>query len=188
MDGMLQPDLRRFIMGIIKKAIIWFLMLAACVGVITGCQLFGNALGYRKISTKHLLFIPRQGSLHLRWEARHLTIEFKGKVSQNLLTANGRIDITGDGTQHSSMLDRLVVDIYFTDSTGNVLDKQTFYSLVESPVPTMTPHTFKRSFRLPKSTSHIAFGYDGIAREGASKTPQKKKNAMKHGFQHSPFR
>ena len=164
------------------------IVLVVCICIITGCQISGHALGPKKISTQRLLFIPRQGSLHLRWEAMHLAIEFKGKVSQNLLTTNGNIDITGNGAQHFSMLTRLVVDIYFTDSIGNVLDKQTFYSVDNSPVNKMTPLTFKRSFKLPKKTSHIAFGYDGTAREGDSKTLKKNGNAMEHIFQHSPFK
>ncbi len=166
----------------------WSVVLIVCISIITGCQVFEHASGSKKISTKRLLFIPRQGSLHLRWEARHLTIEFKGKVSQNLLTTNGSIDITNSDIQHFSMLSRLLVDIYFTNSTGNVLDKQTFYSVDNSPVNNVTPRTFKRSFKLPKGTSHIAFGYEGTARGDASKTSKKKGNAMEHRFQHSPFR
>ena len=166
----------------------WFIVLVASISIIAGCQTFRHTSGSQKIPTKHLLFIPRQGSLHLRWEARHLTIEFKGKISQNLLTANGHIDITGEGLQHFSMLDRLVVDIYFTDSAGNVLIKQIFYSEDKSPLNNMTPRTFTRSFDLPKGTSRIAFGYDGTARDGGSKALQKKGNAIKHSFQHSPFR
>ena len=180
--------MRRLIMRFTKKAGIWSLMLVACVSIITGCQIFGHALGSKKIPTKHLLFIPRQGSLHLRWEARHITIEFKGQVSQNLLTTNGRIDITANGMQPLSMLDRLVVDIYFTDSAGNVLDKQIFYSANKSPLNNMAPYTFKHSFKLPKGTSRIAFGYDGTAREGGSNALQKKGDDREHRFQHSPFR
>ncbi len=47
---------------------------------------------------------------------------------------------------------------------------------------------FKRNFELPKRTTHIAFSYDGTAREDGSKSLQKKGNAIEHGFQHSPFR
>ena len=171
-----------------KRICIWFLVPTVCVSILAGCQLFGHALGSKKIPTKRLLFIPGQGSLHLRWEARHLTIEFKGQVSQNLLTINGFIDIPGDGFQSLSMLDRLVVDIYFTDSTGNVLDKQTFYSADKSPLNTTTPRTFMHRFKLPKGTSRIAFGYDGTAREGGSKTLLKKGDTRELSFQHSPFR
>jgi hypothetical protein len=181
-------ELRRLTMRFDKINTGWFIVLVACISIIAGCQAFRHAPGYQKIPTKHLLFISRQGSLHLRWEARHLTIEFKGKISQNLLTANGHIDITGEGLQHFSMLDRLVVDIYFTDSAGNVLAKHKFYSTVKSPVDDMVPRTFKRNFELPKRTTHIAFSYDGTAREDGSKSLQKKGNAIEHGFQHSPFR
>jgi hypothetical protein len=165
----------------------WPIVLIVCI-IITGCQIFEHAMGPKKISTKRLLFIPRQGSLHLRWEASHLAIEFKGKVSQNVLTTNGSIDITGNEVQHFSMLTRLVVDIYFTDPTGNVLGKQPFYSVNNLPVNNLTQHTFKRSFKLPKRTSHIAFGYDGTAQEGGTKTVKKKGNTLEHRFQHSPFR
>ena len=175
-------------MCVTKILIRWSIVLVVCVSILAGCQTIGNDFDSKKIPTKHLLFTPRQGSLHLRWEARHLTIEFKGKVSQNLLTTNGHIDITGDGIQHFTLLNRLVVDIYFTDPAGNVLDKQTFYSADKSPVNDMFPRTFKHSFKLPKGTSHLAFGYDGTAREGESKALQKKGNAMEHRFQHSPFR
>ena len=130
-----------------KLSIGWFIVMVAFISIIAGCQTIRHAPGSKKIPTRHLLFIPGQGSLHVRWEARHLSIEFKGKVSQNLLTMNGHIDITGNKIQHFSTLDRLVIDIYFTDSTGNVLDKQTFYSVDESPLNNVTPHTFKRSFR-----------------------------------------
>ena len=174
-------------MRITKIVGIGFLMLVACVGIITGCQIFEHALGSKKIPTKHLLFIPRQGSLHLRWEARHITIEFKGQVSQNLLTTNGRIDITGDGIQSYSMLDRLDVDIYFTDSAGNVLDKQLFYSAGKSPLNNATPRRFMRSFKLPRETSRIAFGYGGTTRGGDSKTRQGKGDVREYTFQHSPF-
>ena len=165
-----------------------FVVSLVCIGIITGCQIFEHAFNSKDISTKRLLFMPRQGSLHLRWEASHLTIEFKGKISQNLLTTNGSIDITSREIQHFSMLSRLVVDIYFTNSTGNVLDKQTFYSKDNTPVNTMTPDTFRKSFKLPKGTSHITFGYDGTAHEGSSNTSPKKGNAIEHRFQHSPFR
>ena len=165
----------------------WFVVLMVCISIITGCQTFDHAFGSKDISTKRLLFIPRQGFLHLRWEARHLSIEFKGKVSQNLLTTHGSIDITGREIQHFSMLSRLVVDIYFTNSTGNVLDKQIFYLEDSTPVNTMTPRTFKKSFKLPKGASHIAFGYDGTAHEGGVNTSPKKTNAMELRFQHSPF-
>ena len=166
----------------------WLAALIACIIIVTGCQIIGHALGSKKIPTRHLLFIPRQGSLHLRWEARHLTIEFKGKVNQNMLTANGTIDITSSEIQHFSMLSQLVVDIYFTNSTGNVLDKQIFYSVEESPLKNATPRAFKRSFKLPEKTSHIAFGYDGTAREYSAKTLQKIGHTKEHAFQHSPFR
>ena len=171
-----------------KLSIGWFIVMVAFISIIAGCQTIRHAPGSKKIPTRHLLFIPGQGSLHVRWEARHLSIEFKGKVSQNLLTMNGHIDITGDGIQHFTLLDRLVVDIYFTDSAGTVLAKHKFYSTVKSPVDDMIPHTFKRSFDLPKGTTHIAFRYNGTAREGGSRSLQKKENAIEHGFQHSPFR
>ena len=167
--------MRRFIMRFTKKAGIWSLMLVACVGIITGCRTFEHPLGSKKIPTKHLLLVPRQGSLHLRWEARHITIEFKGQVSQNLLITNGRIDITANGIQPLSMLDRLVVDIYFTDSAGNVLDKQIFYSADKSPLNNMAPYTFKYSFKLPKGTSRIAFGYDGTAGKVDLNTSEKRR-------------
>ncbi|MDX2447112.1 MAG: hypothetical protein QNK29_07945 [Desulfobacterales bacterium] len=163
-------------------------MLLLCVSILAGCQSIGNVLGSKKILTKHLLFIPRQGSLHVTWEARHLTIAFKGRVSQNILTMNGRIDINSGGNQQFTLLDRLIVDIYLTDSAGNVLGKHTFYSTEKLPVHATTPRTFRHRFDLPKGTSHIAFGYDGTAREGGSKALLKKRNAIEHRFQHSPFR
>jgi len=99
------------------------------------------------------------------------------------------MDITGGGTQHVTLVDQLIVDLYLTDSAGNVLGKHTLYSMDKSPVDAMIPRTFNRSFELPEGTSHIAFGYDGTAREGEStKAPQKKGTAIEHRFQHSPFR
>lgn len=163
-------------------------MLVLCISILAGCQTIGNVFGSKKILTKHLLFIPRQGSLHVTWEARHLTIAFKGRVSQNILTMNGHIDINGGGNQQFTLLDQLIVDIYLTDSAGNVLGKHTFYSADNSPVHATIPRTFKRRFDLPKGTSHIAFGYDLKALEGGSKVLQKKGNAIEHRFRHSPFR
>jgi len=162
-------------------------MLILCVSVLAGCQTIGNVFGSKKILTKHLLFIPRQGSLHVTWEARHLTIAFKGRVSQNILTMNGHIDINGGGIQQFTLLDRLIVDIYLTDSAGNVLAKHTFYSRYNSQVNATIPRTFKRRFDLPKGTTHIAFGYDGTAQEDGSKALLKKGNAIEHSFWHSPF-
>ncbi len=68
--------------------------------------------------------IPRQGPLHIRWEARNLSIEFKGKVNQNILTMEGQIDITGGANQHTNLLDRLIVDIYLSTPDGSVLERQ----------------------------------------------------------------
>lgn len=164
------------------------IMLVLGVGLLTGCQTIGNVLGSQKILTKHLLFIPKQGSLHVTWEARHLTIAFKGRVSQNLLTMSGRIDINRAGIQPFTLLDRLIVDIYLTDSAGNVLGKHTFYSTDKSPVHATIPRTFKQRFDLPKRTSHIAFGYNGTARDDGAKTHQNKGNAIEHSLRHSPFR
>jgi len=90
--------------------------------------------------------------------------------------------------QHFSILDRLIVVIYFTDSAGNVLDAQTFYSAPKSSLDDKTPHVFKGGFKLPKGTTHIAFGYEGSVLEDGSKALHKKESAVQHGFQHSPFR
>jgi hypothetical protein len=175
-------------MRLTKAIIRWSIVLVVGVGIPAGCQTVGDASGSQRILTQHLLFIPGQGPLHVTWEARDLTISFKGRVSQNLLTLEGQIDITGRGIQHFSMLDHLVVDIYLTDSAGNVLGKHKFYSTDNSSIDNRIPRRFKRSFELPKGTSHIAFGYDGTAREGGAKVLRKKGAAIEHGFQHSPFR
>jgi len=174
----------RFTKPIVARSI----LLVLCVGLLAGCQTIGNGLGSQKILTKRLLFIPRQGSLHVTWEARHLTITFKGRVSQHILTMNGHIDINSVGIQPFTRVDRLIVDIYFTDSAGNVLGKHIFYSTDKSPVHAAIPRTFKHRFDLPKGTTHITFGYDGTAREDRAKTHQKKGNAIEHNFRHSPFR
>ena len=160
----------------------------ACMIILAGCQTFGNAFGPQKVLTRHLLMIPGQGRLHITWETRHLTIAFKGRVSQNLLTMEGQILFAGGEIQHFSMLDQLVVDIYFTDSSGRVLSSVKFYSTDTSPINDRVPRTFTRRFDLPRGTTHIAFGYDGIAREGGAAVLPKKGDAIEHGFQHSPYR
>jgi len=159
-----------------------------CISIITGCESFGRAVGSQKIQTRHLLMIPKQGPVHIRWEARHITIEFKGKVNQNILAMEGQMSITGGGIQHFAMLDRLVADIYFSTRDGNLLGRQKFYSTDKSQVDNRVPRTFKRSYELPKGTTHIAFGYDGKVREGGSIVRKKGGDAIEHGFQHSPFR
>jgi hypothetical protein len=164
------------------------MMLFACISIIAGCQSFGQAVGSKKIQTRHLLMIPKQGSVHIRWEAKHITIEFKGKVNQKTLTMEGQLGIAGGGIQHFATLDRLVVDIYLSTPDGSVLDRHKFYSTVKSPVDNMVPRMFKRSYELPKGTTHIAFGYDGKARDGGSNVPKNRGDAIEHGFQHSPFR
>ena len=171
-----------------KIFIPWFILIAACVSILTGCRFSGHNPSSKNIPVQRLLLIPEQGSLHVRWEAKHLAIEFKGLVSQNRLTTEGHIDITADDIQHFTLLDRLAVDIYFTDSTGRVLEKQTFYSMGPPPLAITTPLAFKHSFELRKKTSHMAFGYDGAVREDEPKTPQKKEHAVVLEFQHSPFR
>jgi hypothetical protein len=98
------------------------------------------------------------------------------------------MDITAGDIRQFRMLDRLVVDIYFTNPTGRVLDKQTFYSVEKSPLDSGILRTFKHSFKLPEGTSHMAFGYDGTVREDEPKTLQKKEHAMALEFQHSPLR
>ena len=163
-------------------------MLFACVSMIAGCQSFERAVGIQKIQTRHLLMIPKQGSVHIRWEAKHITIEFKGKVNKNILTMEGQLGITGGGIQHFAMLDRLVVDIYLSTRDGSVLDRYKFYSTDKSQMDKWVPRTFKRSYELPKGTTHIAFGYEGKVRDGESIVLMKGGDAIEHGFQHSPFR
>jgi len=164
------------------------MLLIACISIIAGCQSCGHTLGSQNIQTRHLLMIPKQGHLHIRWEARHITIEFKGKVNQNILTMKGQIGITRGGIQHSTTLDRLVVDIYLSTRGGRVLDRHNLYSTGKSQVDNILPRTFERSFEVPKGTTHIAFGYDGKVREGGSIVPKKKGDTIEHGFQHSPYR
>ena len=137
------------------------ILIMACMAMLMGCQPFGNALRYAKIPTRHLLLIPQQGTLHMTWEARHLTITFKGKVRQNLLTIHGNI-LRGEGIRRFSTLDDLVVDVYFTNSSGAVLQHEAFHSMNNSPLNKVL-HTFQSRFELPKGGTHIAFGYDGKA-------------------------
>ena len=171
-----------------KFSIRWFMILFGCISIIAGCQSFGHAIGSQNIQTRHLLMIPRQGPVHIRWEAKHITIEFKGKVNQNILTMEGQIGITGGSIQHFAMLDRLVVDIYLSTPDGRVLDRHKFYSTDKSHLDNLVPRTFTRSYELPKGTTHIAFGYDGKVRDGGSIALKKRGDAIEHGFQHSPFR
>ena len=163
-------------------------MLFACISIIAGCQSLGHSVGSKKIQTRHLLMIPKQGAMHIRWETKQITIEFKGKVSQNILTMEGQMGITGGGIQHFAMLDRLVVDIYLATPDGSVLDRHKFYSTDKSAVDNMIPRTFKRSYELPKGTTRIAFGYDGKVRDGASIVLKNRGDVIEHSFQHSPFR
>lgn len=171
-----------------KMCILFFVVLLGCTSLLSGCQGAWHPYGSQRILTRHLLLIPGQGRLHVRWESRQLTIEFKGDVDQRLLTMKGDIRITGGGIQHFTMLDHLLVDIYFTDATGTVLNREKFYSTYQSPIDDGARRTFKRSYQLPKRTTHIAFGYDGTAREGNVKTRKSQRDIVKHGFQHSPFR
>lgn len=167
---------------------LWSIVLMACIGMLAGCQSFGHSVDSRKILRGHLLLIPGQGRLHITWESRQLTIVFKGKVDQNSLTVDGKIDITDGGIRNVSLLDQLLVDIYFAKSDGSVLDRQIIYSATQSTIDNLFPYTFTRRFDLPKGTTHIAFGYDGTVREGGSGILQQKGDAGEHSFQHSPFR
>jgi hypothetical protein len=132
--------------------------------------------------------IPQQGPLHITWEGRHLTVACKGSVRQNILTINGTIRITGGGIQHFSALDRLVVHLYYAKASGRVLDRRNLYAVSNASIENGLPFAFTRRFELPKGTTHIAFGYDGKAREGAARVFRKKGDTIEHPFQHSPFR
>jgi hypothetical protein len=160
------------------------IVLMVCISMPAGCQSFGAAIDSRKIPPGHLLLIPGQGPLNITWESRQLTIAFKGEVDQNILTMDGRIDITGGGIQNLSMVSQLVVQIYFAKSDGSVLDRLNFYSSTKSTSHAILPYAFSRSFELPKGTTHIAFGYDGTVGKGGSGAG----DVIEHSFQHSPFR
>jgi len=56
-------------------------------------------------------------------------------------------------------LDKAVVDIYLTNSAGKILKFKILYS-TDRPSSTEILHQFQTSYKLPKSTTHIAFGYD----------------------------
>jgi hypothetical protein len=102
--------------------------------------------------------IPREGKLHITWEARHLVVTVKGSVRQGTLSINGNINRNQDNGQLIK-LDRVAVDIYLTNSNGKILKHEVLHS-TDNPPKTRLLHVFQRSYKLPKSTSHIAFGYD----------------------------
>jgi hypothetical protein len=116
--------------------------------------------------------IPREGKLHITWEARHLMVTLKGSVRQGTLTIDGSINRNKDLRDYTK-LDNLVVDIYFTNADGKVLRHAGLHSS-DSPPQSKILHTFQHSYKLPKNTTHIAFGYD-IKSKG-------------HHFQHNPFK
>lgn len=176
-------------MFIPEKKKCWLIIgLVLLVGSLAGCQAFIGDYASRKILSKHLLPISQQGSMHIRWEAKHLTIEFKGKVNQSRMKIAGDMVVSGGGIQHFSGLDRLLVDIYFANPEGNVLTRKKFYTTSRATIDDKIPLKFDRDYKLPKGTTHIAFGYEGQAREGGSKPFEKKGEAITHGFLHSPFR
>jgi hypothetical protein len=160
------------------------IMLMVCISMPGGCQGFGQAIDSRKIPPGHLLLIPGQGPLNITWESRQLTIAFKGKVDQGVLILDGKIDITGGEIQNVSMVNQLLVQIYFAKPDGSVLERRNFYSSTKSTSNAILPYTFSRSFELPKGTTDIAFGYEGTVREASSGTGA----AIERSFQHSPFR
>ena len=171
-------------MSIGKRLIwLWVIGLAAFISISTGCQTIWNNSESRKVLTNYLLFINKQDSLHIKWEAKHMTVEFKGNVDQSRLTMKGQIELSGGGIQDFPVLDRLNVDIYLTDSDGKVLDRKKFYSALNRLVDDRPSLAFERSYKLPKGTTHIAFGYEGKVREGKFGLL-----STQYPFRHSPFR
>jgi hypothetical protein len=85
-------------------------------------------------------------------------VTVKGSVRQGILSINGTISRNQDKEQYSK-LDTVDVDIYLTNSTGKILRHEVLHSS-DNPPTTRVLHAFQRSYKLPKSTSHIAFGYD----------------------------
>jgi len=166
-----------------KNRWLWSIVLLVCIGMPASCQSFGQGIDSRKILPGHLLLIPGQGPLHITWESRQLTIAFKGKVDEGVLTMDGTIGITDGGIQNVSRLDHLQVHIYFAKADGSVLERRNFYFPTRSTSDAMLPYTFTRSFALPKGTTHIAFGYDGTVRGGGSGAG----DAIEHSFRHSPY-
>ncbi len=118
----------------------------------------GNAFRDQRIPSRHLLMIPREGKLHITWEARHLIVALKGSVRQGVLSINGSINRNRSQEQFDK-LDKVVVDIYMTNSAGKVLKHEILHSTDNPPSSTVL-HKFNIEYKLRKSTSHIAFGYD----------------------------
>jgi len=126
--------------------------------ILFACQPLETSPGYGKIHPKHLLLIPPEGKLHITWEARHLVVTVKGSVRQGVLSINGSIKQNPEQNQ-INRLDKVVVDIYLTNTTGKVLRQEVLHA-TDSPPASTVLHYFQSSYKLPKSTTHIAFGYD----------------------------
>lgn len=122
------------------------------------CGSMGDSLRDQRIPKRHLLMLPREGKLHITWEARHLIVTVKGTAGQGILSLNGHISRNRDAIQFVK-LDNMLVDIYFANSAGKVLKHAVLHSTDRPPSGTIL-HRFRSSYQLPKSTSHIAFGYD----------------------------
>ncbi len=144
-------------------------IISRCIGLIitlsfgagfflVACRPLETTPDYGSIHPRHLLTIPRAGKLHITWEARHLTVSLKGSVRQGILSLNGNISRNQDNRQFIK-LDAVDVDIYLTNSTGKILKHEVLHS-TDNPPPDQLLYVFQRSYKLPTSTSHIAFGYD----------------------------
>ena len=134
------------------------LLILLAVFFLNSCQPMGNALRDQRIPSKHLLMLPREGKLHITWEARHLTVAFKGNVRQSVLSLNAEISSHQDIRQFVK-IDRLQLDIYFTNTAGRVLKQTLFYAAQDIGMKKVL-QAFNHRFDLPKGTTRIAFGYE----------------------------
>ncbi len=159
--------------GSIRQCIYYVATLAFGASVLLlACQPFATSQGYGNIYPRHLLMIPREGKLHITWEARHLTVAFNGEVLQRVLSMQGDITSHPEISQFAK-IDRLKLDIYFTNATGRVLRQTVFYTAQNIRMKKIL-QAFNHRFDLPKGTTHIAFGYDA--------------KIESHHFEHNPVR
>lgn len=102
------------------------------------------------------------------WKTYDLLLDYQYQTEGNSLRISGSTVLSDFYQINMTFLRRLDLFLFFLDKDSRVLETAQLLKVMSSSLD--SPLTFKKTVQIPQATKAIAFGYNGVARNGRDLT------------------
>lgn len=144
----------------------WLFVILAVVAL-TGCSSKFFTYKGATLTQENYIVELEQGEQQGVWKTNELAINYRYHLTPESLKISGVVNLIGGFAIGFNSVDRLVVQLLFSDNQGVVIDNVNIYAADHRHSIQFIPMSFEAVVPVPPNTTAISFAYDGRLSDGA---------------------